>query len=385
VLHLSRTTVPFAYVSQHSPSPVQAVFATNTGASALTITALSLEGAQPGDFAIAASGTCTAGLVLNAGERCRVDVQMIPNSPRNRSVSASVFLHSTATAGDAEIVLNGTVDPALTGPIFVVTPSFLDFPPQAIGTSAAPQTITIAAATSLAFVIEQFNVLGGDAADFTLSSPCHIGQGFSSAQPCVATITFTPQAAGPRSTELQASFGYGGLTGAYRFSVTGVGGGAAVPVSVVEYYNAVLDHYFITWVPAEQANLDAGNTPTRWTRTGYAFNAYTSAVAATSPVCRYYIPPLYGDSHFFGRGTSECDATGVAHPQFTLEDPAFMHVFLPVAGTCPAATTPIYRVFSNRADANHRYMTDRAVRDQMVARGWLAEGDGPDLVVMCGA
>jgi len=23
------------------------------------------------------------------------------------------------------------------------------------------------------------------------------------------------------------------------------------------------------------------------------------------------------------------------------------------------------------------------VRDQMVARGWLAEGDGPDLVVMC--
>jgi len=40
-------------------------------------------------------------------------------------------------------------------------------------------------------------------------------------------------------------------------------------------------------------------------------------------------------------------------------------------------------IFGNRADANHRYMTDRAVRDQMVANGWLAEGDGPDLVVMC--
>jgi hypothetical protein len=43
----------------------------------------------------------------------------------------------------------------------------------------------------------------------------------------------------------------------------------------------------------------------------------------------------------------------------------------------------VYRVFSNRTDANHRYMVDRAVRDQMVAHGWLAEGDGPDLVVMC--
>ena len=160
--------------------------------------------------------------------------------------------------------------------------------------------------------------------------------------------------------------------------------GAATPVNVVEYYNAVLDHYFITWSPMEQANLDAGNTPTRWMRTGYSFRAYTSAQAGTSPVCRYYLPPAYGDSHFFGRGTAECDATGVAHPAFVLEEARFMHVFLPAAGVCAAGTTPIYRVFSNRPDANHRYMTDRAVRDQMVARGWLAEGDGPDLVVMCG-
>ena len=60
-----------------------------------------------------------------------------------------------------------------------------------------------------------------------------------------------------------------------------------------------------------------------------------------------------------------------------------MQLTLPTAGTCPASTTPIYRVFSNRADANHRYMTDRSVRTLMVGAGWLAEGDGPDLVVMC--
>ena len=154
-------------------------------------------------------------------------------------------------------------------------------------------------------------------------------------------------------------------------------------VDVVEYYNAALDHYFITWVPAEQANLDAGLTPTRWNRTGYGFKAYTTVQAGTSPVCRYYIPPGLGDSHFFGRGTVECTNTGAHNPTFVLEDPAFMQMFLPAAGTCAANTVPIYRVFSNRADANHRYMTDRAVRDQMVAKGWLAEGDGPDQVVMC--
>lgn len=151
----------------------------------------------------------------------------------------------------------------------------------------------------------------------------------------------------------------------------------------VEYYNATLDHYFITWLTAEQANLDAGNTPTKWVRTGSSFKTYPTVQAGCSPVCRYYIPPTLGDSHFFGRGTAECDATGEKNPTFVLEDRAFMQTYLPSAGACPANTTPVYRVFDNRADANHRYMTDRAIRDQMVAKGWLAEGDGPDLVVMC--
>jgi hypothetical protein len=82
-------------------------------------------------------------------------------------------------------------------------------------------------------------------------------------------------------------------------------------------------------------------------------------------------------------GTVECNATGQKNPSFSLEDPAFMQMFLPTAGTCPASTTQIYRVFSNRPDANHRYMTDKAIRTQMTAKGWAAEGDGPDLVVMC--
>ena len=152
---------------------------------------------------------------------------------------------------------------------------------------------------------------------------------------------------------------------------------------VTEFHNTVLDHYFITWVADEIAKLDVGTVIKGWKRTGKSFPVYTSAQSGTSPVCRYYIPPGLGDSHFFGRGTVECNATGQKNPSFVLEDANFMHVFLPAAGVCPAATLQVYRVFSNRPDANHRYMTEKAVRDQMVSQGWLAEGDGPDLVVMC--
>ncbi len=152
---------------------------------------------------------------------------------------------------------------------------------------------------------------------------------------------------------------------------------------VVEYYHAGFDHYFLTWRPAEIAALDAGTTIRGWARTGATFRAWTTPEAGSSPVCRFYIPPALGDSHFYGRGHAECEATARDQPGLVLEDARFMHLALPGAGACPADTVPVYRVFSNRADANHRYTTDRSLRDRMVATGWLAEGDGPDLVVMC--
>ncbi len=153
--------------------------------------------------------------------------------------------------------------------------------------------------------------------------------------------------------------------------------------TVVEYYNPSLDHYFITWVTDEIAKLDDGSVIKGWVRTGQTFKTYPTPQTGTSPVCRYYIPPGLGDSHFFGRGTVECNATGLSNPSFVLEDANFMQMFLPAAGVCPANSTEVYRVFSNRVDANHRYMTDKSIRASMVAKGWLAEGDGPDLVVMC--
>jgi serine protease len=157
----------------------------------------------------------------------------------------------------------------------------------------------------------------------------------------------------------------------------------ASPVTLVEYYHAALDHYFITWVPAEIAGLDGGITSQGWTRTGLAFNAFAALQAGTSGVCRIYIPPGRGDGHYFGRDQAECITTLTAFPSFVQEAPAFFYLYPAASGACAAGTLPVYRLYSNRPDANHRYTTNRAVRDAMVASGWLAEGDGPDAVLMC--
>ena len=57
---------------------------------------------------------------------------------------------------------------------------------------------------------------------------------------------------------------------------------------------------------------------------------------------------------------------------------------VPDAGTGECSDpVKVYRVWNRRPDTNHRYTTDRALRDRMVARGYVAEGYGPDAVAMC--
>jgi uncharacterized delta-60 repeat protein len=153
---------------------------------------------------------------------------------------------------------------------------------------------------------------------------------------------------------------------------------------VIEYYYASLDHYFITSFVDDVNALDSGHFP-GWSRTGYTFNASNGSDGLV-PVCRFYIPPPYGDSHFFSASSAECAAVASRFPQFVLETPNAMKVGLPdpATGLCPAPTSmPVYRVWDNRLDTNHRYTTDRSVRDAMVAAKWVAEGYGPDAVAMC--
>jgi hypothetical protein len=161
-------------------------------------------------------------------------------------------------------------------------------------------------------------------------------------------------------------------------------GPSATTVDVVEFYDANRDHYFISSLQPDINALDSGAFP-GWTRTGLTFKAYAQPTGNTSPVCRFYIPPAYGDSHFYSASLVECAQVAVKWPYFIYESPSVMHIDPPdpTMGTCPPRDVPVYRVYDNRVDTNHRYTTDRNVRGQMVSKGWIAEGYGPDQVIMC--
>ena len=163
----------------------------------------------------------------------------------------------------------------------------------------------------------------------------------------------------------------------------------AAPVTNVEFQNPALNHYFISSLAPDIDALDTGRIA-GWVRTGQSFQVYPSQAVGgpdASPVCRILIPPP-ANSHFFSASPQECADTLVKFPTLVKETDAAFYVKLPQtsgpnAGACPGGTIPVYRVFNNRADGNHRYTTDPAIRDQMVAAGGIAEGYGPDAVIMC--
>ncbi len=170
------------------------------------------------------------------------------------------------------------------------------------------------------------------------------------------------------------------------------------PSAAIEFYHAAFDHYFLSMDPQEIEDLDFG-VHAGWQRTGQSFPVFGSLAAATGaaagvanyPVCRFYIPPQHGDSHFFSVDPVECAAAlakSATDPNFSgyvEETTGAFYLGIPnsFTGACPAGTIPVYRLWNRRFDSNHRYTADPAIKAEMIAKGYVAEGSGPDSVAMC--
>ena len=155
--------------------------------------------------------------------------------------------------------------------------------------------------------------------------------------------------------------------------------GAETTTVVVEFYNSTLVHYFITADPNEAAAIDGGAAGPGWERTGKTFKS-----GGPSRVCRFYgspdIDPATGmrrgpNSHFYTIDPAECAAVKT---DIGWRFESYDFSGRPRSGAaCPAGTVAVLRAYNNRFaqnDSNHRYMTEQATYDAMLAQGWSGEG-----------
>jgi Protein of unknown function (DUF3443)/Abnormal spindle-like microcephaly-assoc'd, ASPM-SPD-2-Hydin len=132
---LSPTSVSLGTQTVGSTSAAQSITLTNSGTASLSITSITLTGAQPADF----SDTTTCGTALAAGAHCTISVTFTPAAVGTSSASVSVA--TNAAGSPASVALSGTGTAVTAANSFPIT---VDQGPAGITTAnVAYATITI--------------------------------------------------------------------------------------------------------------------------------------------------------------------------------------------------------------------------------------------------
>ena len=203
---------PVATLSVSSLSPAsnlgryasQAVSVTNTGDGALTIRAIAITGAASGDYG--QSSNCLRS--LQPGASCSINLSFTPHGYGSRS--GTLTLVDDGVGGTQSVALHGLG----TAPRALLSGSYLNFGGGRVGDPSAPQNMVLFNAGNGLLSIDSITVTG---ADYSMSTTC--GSALGAGASCRITVTFQPQATGPRSglvTLVDSS-------GTQRFTLTGVG------------------------------------------------------------------------------------------------------------------------------------------------------------------
>jgi hypothetical protein len=375
---LTRDVMLFGDQAVGTTATLSAVL-TNCGDASFTLTDVSVHAATSPQFHVAS--TCSTGRTLAAGASCTIDVTFAPTQPGQ--VSGGLWLYNTTSTGSQLVTFYGRgIDASAGSAMLEVTPAPLDFGAQPVGAIAPVRLLTLrnVGTASLHFTAL---VLNGPAAyDYDFSGNCAVGMSLNPGRSCQLAFTFTPAALGTRPAQLNIDAPE--LARLATVAVRGTGAAPAPaaappPVDVVEFYNAPLNHWFLTASADEAAAIDRGAVGPNWVRTGLGFRAYAadSTGGGAVDVCRFFGTPGVGpSSHFFTANAAECAAVR-ANPYWLDEGVAFRAI-LPVAGACAAGSAPVLRFFRPGGftlASRHRYTGDAATIAALRADAeWIEEG-----------
>lgn len=191
----------------------------NYGGAPLSISGLSATGM------VSQTNNCLA--TLPAGGHCDIDVTFSPTAVG--AASGTIRVASSATTGLATATFSGSGVAAM----LRLQADALSFGYQTVGTSSAPQAVTITNTSSSQISITNISTQG----DFSQTSDC--GVSLNAGQSCTLQIIFTPAAAGTRSGSVAITYYVYGVinTGTQRITVGGTGTpNAALPANPVLAY-----------------------------------------------------------------------------------------------------------------------------------------------------
>ncbi|HUA24950.1 MAG TPA: choice-of-anchor D domain-containing protein [Steroidobacteraceae bacterium] len=215
---LMPTSVAFPATTTGMMAAAQQVKLSNPGNGPLAISAISITGADPGDFA--QTNNCGASLAANAS--CMITVTFSPQSAA--ALTASLSVADNAAASPQTAALSGMgVAPAV--PQAKLSPTSLSFAGTTVGATSASQTVTLSNPGTATLAISSIMLAGANPGDFTQSSEC--GTTLAAAASCTISVSFAPTAAGSTSATLEVADNATGTP--QMVSLSGLGNAAPTP------------------------------------------------------------------------------------------------------------------------------------------------------------
>jgi len=194
---------------------------TNIGSVPVNLTAVSVGGANAGDFLAAPSCPLPAFLPAGNGNNatCSISVTFTPAAGGARQ---AILTTTTGTAGTQSTRLTGTGITGLSA--ITISPASLSFPSTVQGATSAAQMVTLTNSAVATLHISSVAIGGSNAGDFTMTNGCN--GAYAANASCTINVTFSPLADGPRSAFITITDDVPGSP--QTVPITGSGGGAAV-------------------------------------------------------------------------------------------------------------------------------------------------------------
>jgi hypothetical protein len=194
LVSFSAPALSFGIQPISTTSAGQGVTLTNTGTANLTISTVTIGGANASDFS-KGGDTCTGATVTPNGV-CTVNATFTPSATGSRS--ASLNFTDNASNSPQTVTLSGTG----TVPLASLSAPGLGFGNQIVGATSAAQTETITNTGTANLIISAVAVGGANASDFAKSTDDCRGATVTPNGTCTVSVTFTPSATGSRSASL---------------------------------------------------------------------------------------------------------------------------------------------------------------------------------------
>jgi hypothetical protein len=184
-VNLTPASLTFAIQAEGTTSAAQNINLTNNGSASLTITNITITGADPSDYA--QTNNCGAsGATLAAGFSCNIAVTFSPIAIGTRT--ASVTVTDNASGSPHSVTLTGT-GKAGALPAVTLTPTSLAFPNVPLNT-ASSQMITVKNTGAAPLAISNIAITGTVQSDFSKTDTCSGSIAVNGT--CTITVRFTP-------------------------------------------------------------------------------------------------------------------------------------------------------------------------------------------------